>query len=89
MDVIVVLPAPTKNIECKFQTLINTLDSPALNTFRSYRYSNALYSFLFKEVKLFVYLWTNITFCDFMPFDSYYNPILLCFIVSFTSFYIT
>ncbi|KAK8841771.1 hypothetical protein M9Y10_026720 [Tritrichomonas musculus] len=89
MEVLVILPAPTSSIECKFQTLINTLNSSPLSLFRSYRYENAFYSLSFSEAKLFIYFWTNFTFCGILPIPYIYDPIILCFIVSFASFFIS
>lgn len=48
------LPAPTKNIECKYQTLINSIDSKTLSMFRSHRYKSSLYFIGFLQIKLFI-----------------------------------
>lgn len=59
-DVLTILPGPTKNIECKFQTLIFTLESAGASGFRSYRYKSAFYNFTFTHSKLFVTFLTSL-----------------------------
>ncbi|KAK8883488.1 hypothetical protein M9Y10_042580 [Tritrichomonas musculus] len=54
MNIITLLPAPTNNIECKFQTLINNLSAAPLNVFRSYKYYSSFYHFRFTIVKYIV-----------------------------------
>lgn len=60
LDILTLLPGPTKNVECKFQTLIYTLNTAGVATFRSYRYKSALYSFTFTQSKLFVLFLTSL-----------------------------
>lgn len=60
LDILTFLPGPTKNVECKFQTLIYTLTTSGVATFRSYRYKSALYYFTFTQSKLFVLFLTSL-----------------------------
>ena len=89
VDILVILPAPTMNIECKYQTLINTIDSSPLSVLRSYKYKNALYSFSFTEAKLFIYFLPKLAYAGLLPINYYHNSMLLCLFVSFASFFIT
>ncbi|KAK8845022.1 hypothetical protein M9Y10_021198 [Tritrichomonas musculus] len=60
LDILTYLPAPTKVVECKFQTLLNTLTSAGIGTFNTYRFKSALYYFTFTQTKLFVLFLTSL-----------------------------
>ncbi|OHT06121.1 hypothetical protein TRFO_25986 [Tritrichomonas foetus] len=54
LDIVTSLPGPTKNIECKFVSLVNILNSSGVYLFPSYRFNQALYYFNFTQIKNFV-----------------------------------
>lgn len=84
-DVVKVLPGPTKNPECKFQTLLIYLKSCGLRQFRSYRLANNLYYFSFTQSKLFVLFFASLLpIIPIKELQPYANKILpwLFFIAS-------
>lgn len=86
MNIITLLPAPTNNIECKFQTLINNLSAAPLNVFRSYKYYSSSYHFRFtiaKYVVMFIiYFFTIYTLTE----DEDINDYLSFFIFLYFAF---
>ena len=59
-EIVAQVPAPTRNLQCKFITLATNLRSGAIYLFQNYRFKASLYYFTFTQIKQFVLFFSSL-----------------------------